>query len=163
MSLHEAIAKRVAREPLAIARQLAQRYPETPAISYIPSVAWVNTLRLAALTGDDTLRTKVREQTRPWVSGEKALFGDRIQLTAIAGTMIFADLAAAGDTSAQALAARGAELARAKKADGVLEYGGGSSTPVACSGPMVCSTTRSTGPLRGDAATASQPSASPRH
>jgi len=125
VSLHEAIAKRVAREPLAIARQLAQRYPESPAISYIPSVAWVNTLRLAALTGDDTLRTKVREQTRPWVSGEKALFGDRIQLTAIAGTMIFADLAAAGDTSAQALAARGAELARAKKADGVLEYGGG--------------------------------------
>jgi unsaturated rhamnogalacturonyl hydrolase len=125
VSLHEAIAKRVAREPLAIARQLAQRYPESPAISYIPSVAWVNTLRLAALTGDDTLRTKVREQTRPWVSGEKALFGDRIQLTAVAGTMIFADLAAAGDTSAQPLAARGAELARAKKADGALEYGGG--------------------------------------
>jgi unsaturated rhamnogalacturonyl hydrolase len=123
--LHEAIAKRVARETLAIARQLAQRYPETPAISYIPSVAWVDTLRLAALTGDDALRTKVREQTRPWVSGDKALFGDRIQLTAVAGTMIFADLAAAGDTSAQPLAARGADLARAKKADGALEYGQG--------------------------------------
>jgi unsaturated rhamnogalacturonyl hydrolase len=123
--LHDAIAQRVAREPMAIAQRLAQRYPETPAISYIPSVAWVNTLRLAAFSGDDALRTKVREQTRPWVSGDKALFGDRIQLTAVAGTMIFADLAAAGDRSAQALASRGAELARARKADGTLEYGQG--------------------------------------
>jgi unsaturated rhamnogalacturonyl hydrolase len=123
--LHEAIAKRVTREPLAIAQLLARRYPQTPAISYIPSVAWVDTLRLAAITGDNALGAKVREQTRPWVSSEKPLFGDRIQLTAIAGTMIFADLAAAGDGSAQALAARGAELARARKADGTLEYGQG--------------------------------------
>lgn len=124
-SMHGAIAKRVAREPLAVARLLARRYPGTPGISYIPSVAWVNTLRLAAMTDDRALRAKVRDQTRPWTSGERALFGDRIQLTAVAGTMIFADLAARGDTSARPLAERGAELAQAKKADGTLEHGQG--------------------------------------
>jgi unsaturated rhamnogalacturonyl hydrolase len=123
--LRDTLAKRVAREPAVIAQLLARRYPESPAISYIPSVAWVNTLRLAAITGDESLRTRVREQTKPWITGEKALFGDRIQLTAVAGTMVFADLAAGGDVSAQPLAARGAELALKTKDGGGLEYGGG--------------------------------------
>jgi unsaturated rhamnogalacturonyl hydrolase len=123
--LHEAILQRAAREPLAIAQLLARRYPETPSISYIPSVAWVNTLRLAAMNRDDRLRARVREQTRPWTSGERMLFGERIQLTAVAGTMIFADLAATGDTAARPLAERGAELARATKSDGTFEYGQG--------------------------------------
>jgi unsaturated rhamnogalacturonyl hydrolase len=123
--LHDAIAGRAAREPLAIAQLLARRYPGTPSISYIPSVAWTSTLRLAAITNDDGLRARVREQVRPWASGERALFGDRIQLTAVAGTMIFADLAAAGDAAVRPLAERGAELARATKPDSSLEYGGG--------------------------------------
>jgi unsaturated rhamnogalacturonyl hydrolase len=123
--LHDAIVKRAAREPLAIAQLLARRYPETPSISYIPSVAWTNTLRLAAITNDDGLRAKVREQARPWTSGERVLLGERIQLTAIAGTMIFADLAATGDVAARPLAERGAELARATKADGTYRYGQG--------------------------------------
>src|SRR6185503_5627709 len=89
---HETMIARVRRDPLAIAGVLARRYPEAPSISYIPAVAWVNTLRLAAITNDEGLRTKVHEQTRPWTSGEKPLVGDRIQLTAVAGTMIFAEL-----------------------------------------------------------------------
>jgi unsaturated rhamnogalacturonyl hydrolase len=123
--LHDAMAKRVAREPDSIAHLLARRYPENAAISYIPSVAWVNTLRLASITNDEGLRAKVRQQTEPWTSGQRALFADRIPLTAVAGTMIFADLAAAGAAPARALAERGDELARAKKADGTLEYGQG--------------------------------------
>jgi unsaturated rhamnogalacturonyl hydrolase len=123
--LHEAIRRRAWREPVEIARLLARRYPGTPAISYIPAVAWTSTLRLAALTNDDALRAKVRDQVHPWTGGERAPFGERIQLTAVAGTMIFADLAAAGDAAARPLAERGAELAQATQAGGALQYGQG--------------------------------------
>src|SRR5260221_8981576 len=95
---------RVRRDPLSIARLLARRYPETPGISYIPALAWVETLRLAAIDNDTALRAKVFEQTLPWVAGGKPLFtpsprasagqaGDRIQLTALAGTKVVDDLA----------------------------------------------------------------------
>src|SRR5258705_5504969 len=103
-ALHTMLLARVARDPLAIARVLARRYPEAPSISYIPALAWVETLHLAAIAKDDTLREKVIAQTKPWVDGEKKLFppsprasagqaGDRIQLTAVAGTMVFDELA----------------------------------------------------------------------
>ena len=130
--LHETIAARVRRAPLAIARLLAARYPETPGISYIPALAWVNTLRVAKITGDDSLRDKVRVQTQPWTSGEKPLFGDRIQLTAVAGTMIFADVLrdtvearSSAASALRALADRGADLAAARQASGISQYGGG--------------------------------------
>jgi unsaturated rhamnogalacturonyl hydrolase len=130
--LHETIAARVRRGRLAIARLLAARYPETPGISYIPALAWVNTLRLARITRDDSLRERVRAQTQPWTSGEKPLFGDRIQLTAVAGTMIFAELARDADpapssaaSALRALADRGADLAAARQPSGISQYGGG--------------------------------------
>jgi unsaturated rhamnogalacturonyl hydrolase len=129
--LHATMIARVQRDPLAIARVLARRYPGTPGISYIPAVAWTQTLRLAALTHDDSLRDKVLEQTGPWITGEKPLFGDRVQLTAVAGTMVFAELAAAGDPggprqrAARALADQGADLAAAEKGGAVAEYGQG--------------------------------------
>ena len=125
-ALHQTILNRISRDPLDIARVLARRYPQTPAVSYIAAVAWVNTLRLAALTGDDGLRAKVRDQTQPWVSRDKELFAAQIPLTAIAGTMIFADLAEAqGAGSARALAIEGATLASARKSSGAAEYGQG--------------------------------------
>ena len=34
-------------------------------------------------------------QVQPWLSGEKPLLGDRIQLTTVAGTLVFAELAKA--------------------------------------------------------------------
>jgi rhamnogalacturonyl hydrolase YesR len=123
--MRAAIAKRTSRDPLAIARVLAQRYPETPAISYIQATAWVSTLRLAAATSDDALRARVREQTRAWTSGEKPLFGDRLQLTAVAGSMIFAELAASGDAASAPLAERGVAEAAKQKEDGVAQWGQG--------------------------------------
>src|SRR5262249_29730526 len=94
-SLHAALLTRASREPLAIAGTLARRYPEAPAISYISAVSWTNALRLASATGDDSLRARVRQQVQPWLSAEKPLFGNQIPLTAVAGTMIFAEFAAA--------------------------------------------------------------------
>jgi hypothetical protein len=117
--LHATLVARVEREPLAIARVLARRYPETPSISYIPAVAWVETLRLAALVNDDSLRQKVVAQTQPWTSGEKRLFGDRIQLTSVAGAMVFDEL------HAQALFDEGVAAAAKEKAPSEPEYGQG--------------------------------------
>src|SRR5262245_13779623 len=120
--LHNAILARVRRDPIEMARVLAARYPETPSISYIPAVAWVNTLRLAAITGDASLRARVLDHVRPWLVDGRKLFGDRIQLTAIAGTIVFADMP---DPAAIALADEGARLAAAEKTPGLAQYGGG--------------------------------------
>lgn len=119
-ALHDTIVSRVARRPLDIAALLAKRYPGTPGISYIPALAWRSALALARATGDESLTRKVRDETAPWVAG-RPLFGERIQLTAVAGTMIFAELGG----QALGLARQGAALAAARRPDGVAEYGQG--------------------------------------
>jgi len=119
--LRSEIERRIVRQPIEIATLLAKRYPATPSISYIPSVSWTNTLRLAALLPDPSLAEKVRQQTAPWVTEGRPLFDERILLTSIAGTMVFADLG--GD--AMRLARDGAKLASARKANGIAEYGQG--------------------------------------
>src|SRR5262245_26748793 len=91
---HETITARIRRDPTDVARLLAKRYPESPSISYIPAVSWVNTLRLAADVGDATQRARVMAQVRPWLFDGRKLFADRIQLTAVAGTIVFDELAA---------------------------------------------------------------------
>lgn len=116
---------RVSREPLAIARVLAARYPQTPSVSYIPSVSWASTLRLADITKDDALRERVLAHTRPWLSGERPLFGDRIALTAVAGTLIYAELARRGVQAAAPLAVRGADEAMKLAATGYAQHGQG--------------------------------------
>jgi unsaturated rhamnogalacturonyl hydrolase len=125
--LHEAIANRIARSPLDIARLLAGRYPAVPSISYIPALAWINTLTLSARLGDEALRAKVLAQVQPWLSGEKSLLGDRIQLTTVAGTMVFAEMANADGANAAArrLALEGADAALKEKAGGIPQYGQG--------------------------------------
>ena len=127
--VHETMLARLRREPIDIARLLARRYPETPAISYIPALAWVETLHLADLVKDDSLRAKVVAQTKPWVNGEKPLFpaparggagqAPRIQLTSVAGTMIFDDL------HADAVFEEGVAAAAREKAPAEPEYGQG--------------------------------------
>jgi hypothetical protein len=127
--IHNTIVARVSRAPLDMARLLARRYPEAPSISYIPSVAWVQTLRLADVVKDESIRAKVVEQTKPWTSGEKRLFGDRIQLTAVAGTMIIDELnrrnaSLSGDRTAM-LFDEGVAAAAKEKAPAEPEYGQG--------------------------------------
>ena len=125
--LHDAILKRIARAPLDIAKTLAARYPAAPSISYIPALAWIKTLEVAALTRDEALRAKVMTQVEPWLSGSKSLLGDRIQLTTVAGSMVFAELAKAdgANTAARALALQGADAALKDKEGGIPQYGQG--------------------------------------
>jgi hypothetical protein len=126
-TMRGAMVKRIARDPMDVARLLAGRYPATPSISYIPALAWVNTLKLSTLTGDQTLRAKVLAQVQPWLAGEKSLLGDRIQLTTVAGTMVFAELAQAdpANVAARRLAIEGAEAALKEKDGGIPQYGQG--------------------------------------
>ena len=125
--LHDAILKRIARQPIDVARLLAERYPAAPSISYIPALAWIKTLDLSTLTRDEALRAKVMAQIRPWLSGEQSLLGDRIQLATVAGTMVFAALAqgSGANTAARTLAIEGADAALKEKAGGFPQYGQG--------------------------------------
>lgn len=123
--VHATLRARVSRRPLEIARVLAEKYPQTASVSYIPSVAWANTLRLAEITKDATLRRKVMEQTQPWLSRERPLFGDRVALTAVAGTLIYADLALRGEEPARGLARQGADEALQLASNGYARYGQG--------------------------------------
>lgn len=123
--VHATIAARVSRDPQAIARVLAEKYPQTPSVSYIPSVAWANTLRFADVVKDEPLRQKVLQQVRPWTSREQPLFGERISLTAAAGTLIYADLAERGEESARELALQGAEAAVRLAPTGYAQHGQG--------------------------------------
>ena len=127
-SLRNTIDRRVVREPLAVARLLAERYPGTPAMNYIPAVAWVHTLRLASLIGDTALRAKVVREVSPWLHGERPLFGDRISFAGIAGTMVFGELAkfpSADQEAALRLATEGVALGAEELAPGVPEHGSG--------------------------------------
>ncbi len=124
--LHDAMNRRVSRDPLAIARVLAARYPQKPSMSYIPAVAWANTLRLAMITGDDAWRVKVRDQTQPWIADGRVMPADQKQLTSLAGYMIFSDIAAAdGNATARSLLLESAKLTSAQQPDGVYTSGRG--------------------------------------
>ncbi len=129
-ALRTAILDRIARDPLDVARLMAGRYPGTPSISYIPALAWIHMLRVADIDDDESLRAKVMADVRPWLSGEEALFGDRVSYAAIAGTMIFSAIAELpdGGEDAQAaarLAAEGVALGAAEVSPGNGEYASG--------------------------------------
>ena len=109
--LHNSMLVRVARTPLQIASVLANRYPESPSMSYIPSVAWSNTLRLAARLDDAALVEKVRNQMAPFLSGETPTMAEPYRLTSLAGHFAFADFSEPGrDSRALVLAIAGAEF-----------------------------------------------------
>ena len=126
--LREAVAARVARDPLPIASLLAERYPGTVAMSYIPAVAWVHTLKLADVTGEASWRDKVLGQVRPWLRGEQPLLGETVRFSSLAGAMVFAEIATlAGDDgeAASRLAAEAVARGAAETAPGVPEHGSG--------------------------------------
>jgi len=125
--LHKVMLDRVARTPLEIATMLGRRYPEMPGISYIPALSWSSRLKLAALLNDPAIRPRVEGELEPWLRRDASLFGERIQLTAVAGTLIFGDLAATDERAATArrLFDEGVSQAAAEKAPGVPAHGQG--------------------------------------
>jgi len=98
--LHQALVARARRTPIEIATLLARRYPASPSISYIPAVAWSNTIRLAARLGDSALLEKVRGQISPFLSGEIPVVTEPHRLTNLAGHFALADFAGPGQSAA---------------------------------------------------------------
>ncbi len=120
-SLHDAILARVSRTPVEIATVLANRYPASPAMSYISSVAWSNTLRLAARLGDAALVERVRNQMAPFLSGETPTATEPYRLTSLAGLFAFVDFSQPGRSEeALNLAVAGAEFMFPESPDAIL-------------------------------------------
>jgi hypothetical protein len=119
--LHEALRARAGRTPVEIARVLAERYPSSPSVSYIPAVTWSNTLRLAARLGDDGLVESVRGQMAPFLSGETATVSEPYRLTNLAGLFAFVDFSGPGRSEeALNIAVSGAEFMFAQSPDAIL-------------------------------------------
>ena len=53
-----AVAQGTATNPLTIARILAAKYPVQPILSYIPALAWSNSMKLSALTAEPQWKEK---------------------------------------------------------------------------------------------------------
>ena len=91
--------------PLAIARVLAARYPAQPTMSYIPAVAWSNSLRMSALSGEPQWRDKAMKDMRVFTSGQAPAIAEPYRLTSLAGAFAFFDAATLNkDAEAGALA-----------------------------------------------------------
>jgi unsaturated rhamnogalacturonyl hydrolase len=81
------------RAPIDIARVLAARYPAQPIMSYIPALSWSGAMRVAEITGDQSVAEKARREMMPFLSGEKPAIAEPFQLTSVAGHLAFADRA----------------------------------------------------------------------
>ena len=109
--LRNAWIARTRRAPVEVATLLANRYPESPGVSYIPSVAWSNTLRLADRLGDDALVERVRAHMAPFLSGEMPTIAEPYRLTSLAGHFAFLDFASrTGSNEALKVGTAGAEF-----------------------------------------------------
>lgn len=110
-ALRSVLERRVARDPLEIARLLAARYPGAPGMSYIPALSWAGALRVSRLTGDPSFREKAVSQMQPFLSGEKSAVAKMANLPGIAGHLAFSEWAREEDRAdAGALALKAAEL-----------------------------------------------------
>jgi len=127
-NLRVALTTRLKRDPLTIAKLLAQRYPETPSIDYRSALAWVHTLKLARLTGEKTLESKVIRQLSPWLKGQTPLFEGTVNLSDVAGTIVFSELETTLDEYrevAEGFAADGVARAAAESSSGLSALGSG--------------------------------------
>jgi rhamnogalacturonyl hydrolase YesR len=112
------------RKPLDVARLLAAKYPESPIMSYIPGLAWANSLRLAQLTGEERWKEKPRRDTQQFLSGEKAAIAPPYQLTSLAGHLALSDLGEIDkNAAASELARKAADFILSDNADDVVKYG----------------------------------------
>jgi len=102
------LARRLARTPLEVARELAAVYGHAmDDVVYIPAVALIGRLRFGALTGDPSHRADVERIVAPWVSGERALAPR--SGSALSGPLVFCELASSADSTRRS---RFVELAR---------------------------------------------------
>lgn len=102
--LHRELLRRARRPPLAVARVLAARYPAEHSLTYIPAVAWLGALHLAALTGEEEPAARTRAALAPWLTGRRPALQGEPDVTRLGGHAVLAELALAGDARALLLA-----------------------------------------------------------
>lgn len=112
--------------PLDVARQMAERYPMAPIMSYIPAMAWSGALRLSARTREARWADKASLEMRPFLAGEKPVTSEKNSLASLGGHIAFADLALAnGHKGAADLATAAADLILPQQPDEVVRFGAG--------------------------------------
>jgi hypothetical protein len=100
-------AQGTATDPLAIARILAAKYPAQPILSYIPALAWSNSMRLSELTAEPQWKEKAARDLAAFTSGKTAVLAEPYRLTSLAGALALADAGTLmGDTAARDLAVK---------------------------------------------------------
>jgi len=122
--IHATQAPPAGRQPLDVARLLAAKYPENPIMSYIPGLAWANSLRLAQLTVEDKWKEKPRRDMQQFLSGEKPGIAQPYQLTSLAGHLALSDLGEIDkNAEASALARKAADFILSDNAEEVVKFG----------------------------------------
>ena len=87
-----ALQARLAREPLAVSRQLAAVYGrDLSAVSYIPALALIGKLQLSELSADDRYEQEVQRAVKSYADGKR--MSSPTTGSALAGHLIFAALA----------------------------------------------------------------------
>jgi len=115
-----------ATDPLAIARILAAKYPAQPIMSYIPALAWSNSLRLSTLTNEPQWRDKAMKDIEAFASGQTPAIAEPYRLTSLAGAQVFADASTiAGHAAAGALAQKVAAFILPQNPDEVIRFATG--------------------------------------
>ena len=126
--LHAMMLARANRTPREIATVLADRYPSSPSVSYVPAITWSNILRL----GSGRVR-QVGEQLEPFLSGETPTASEPYRLTNLAGHFALVDYSDAfvdrlntgrGDEALD-LAIAGAELMLPESSDDIVRSASG--------------------------------------
>lgn len=113
-------------QPLAVARILAARYPAQPIMSYIPALAWSNSLRLTDLTGEAQWRDKAMKDMAAFTADRAKATAEPRRLTSLAGALAFSDAwVMTRDTAAQTLASEVAALVMPEKPDELVRYATG--------------------------------------
>ena len=119
-------AAQAASEPLGVARILAARYPAQPIMSYIPAMAWSNSLRLSELTGEPRWREKVEKDLEPFIADRALTRAEPRRLTSLAGAFAFADAwVLTKNAAAQAVEMDVATLMMPQAPDELIRYATG--------------------------------------
>ena len=122
--LRQAVIGRLSRSPRAVAEILAAKYPQSPAVAYIPAVSWAETHRLARLTGDDRMRQKVFSALQPWLSGEKNPLEGESDVVKLGGHLAFGELALQEkNDAAKKLTLAAADAYKPEKEGDPIRYG----------------------------------------
>ena len=121
--LDRALITRQSRPPLDLARLLAGRYPATPAMSYIPALAWSGALRVSTITGDPRYRDRAVAQMTPFLTGAAPAIAEPFLLTSMAGHQAFFDLAELeGNAAADQLARTAADFILGQRPDEIVRF-----------------------------------------